>query len=95
MYIAMNRFTTLPGKEDEFEAVWKNRKTFLENVEGFKEFHLLRGDNGVFISHSTWNDRAAFVNWTESEAFRMAHAQGGSKGLLEGHPQFSGFEVVI
>lgn len=95
MYIAMNRFTVLPGKEDEFQTMWKNRETFLGQVLGFKEFHLLRGESGIFISHSTWDNRQSFINWTESDAFRKAHAQGGSKGLLQGPPQFSGYEVVL
>jgi heme-degrading monooxygenase HmoA len=95
MYIAMNRFTVIAGKENDFESMWKNRNTYLDQVSGFKEFHLLRGDNGVFISHSTWESQEAFKNWTNSEAFQKAHAQGGSKGMLDGHPQFSGYEVVL
>ena len=95
MYIAMNQFKVISGKEDEFEQVWKSRETYLNEVPGFKEFHLLRGAEGVFISHSLWESRDAFVQWTESESFRKAHAQGGSKGLVAGPPQFSGYEVVI
>jgi heme-degrading monooxygenase HmoA len=95
MFIAMNQFTILPGKEKEFEEVWRTRETYLNEVSGFKEFHLLKGENGVYISHSTWESREAFVQWTESESFRKAHAQGGSKGLIQGPPRFSGYEVVL
>ena len=31
----MNRFKIVKGKETEFENVWKNRDSFLENVPGF------------------------------------------------------------
>lgn len=95
MYIAMNRFQVLPDQGEKFEEVWRNRETFLKDVPGFKEFHLLKGDEGVYISHSTWESQKAFTDWTESESFRQAHAQGGSKGLLAGPPQFSGYEVVL
>ena len=44
MFIAMNRFKIVLGKEKEFEDVWKNRDTHLEGVPGFKEFHLVKGD---------------------------------------------------
>ena len=37
MYIAMNRFKILKGKETEFENVWKNRDTHLKDVPGFKD----------------------------------------------------------
>ncbi len=94
-YIAMNRFQVLEGKGSEFEEVWRNRETFLSEVPGFVSFHLLRGEGGVYISHSEWTDEAAFRAWTESETFRRAHAQGGSKGLLGGPPQFSGWSIVI
>ena len=36
MYLAMNRFKIVIGKEDEFETVWKNRETHLNDVKGFK-----------------------------------------------------------
>ena len=36
------------------------------------------------------------INWTKSEAFRMAHKNaGGHKSVYLDHPQFEGFEVVI
>ena len=95
MFIAMNQFSIVPGKGDEFEAMWKSRETYLSEVPGFREFHLLKGENEKYISHSTWESREAFTQWTQSEAFRKAHAQGGSKGLIQGPPVFSGYEVVL
>ena len=44
MFIAMNRFKIVKGKEKEFEDVWKNRDTHLQGVNGFKEFHLVKGN---------------------------------------------------
>ena len=43
MFIAMNRFHVTKGREDDFEEVWKSRDTHLDKVNGFVEFHLLRG----------------------------------------------------
>jgi heme-degrading monooxygenase HmoA len=100
MFIAMNRFRIALGKEDDFIEIWKQRETYLDQVPGFKSFNLLRGPSGedhtLFASHSVWESRAAFENWTRSEAFRKAHAQaGGAKGVYLGHPQFEGFEAVL
>ena len=99
MYIAMNRFSIAPGRESEFEQVWRERESYLDEVSGFKSFQLLRGVTGeertIFISHSTWASRAAFVAWTESEAFTKAHRRGRSpEGLVLKHPDFEGYEVV-
>jgi len=100
MYIAMNRFKIVPGREEEFEAIWRERDTHLSEVPGFKEFHLLRGAGDetatLYASHSVWESRQAFEDWTKSEAFRKAHASAGaSKDIYLGPPQFEGFEVVL
>lgn len=95
MYIAMNKFWTKPGKGNDFEQVWKERESYLKDVPGFKEFHLLRGEGGVYISHSVWESETDFNAWTESEAFAKAHGQGGSKGLVQGPPEFNGYQVII
>jgi heme-degrading monooxygenase HmoA len=96
----MNHFRVAPGRGEEFERLWKRRKSYLDEAEGFLAFHLLRGERdeeGVerYASHSTWASRQAFVAWTESEAFRKAHSQGRMpKGLLLGPPRFEGWEAV-
>jgi heme-degrading monooxygenase HmoA len=93
----MNRFQVALGHEDVFERMWRERDTYLDEVGGFLSFELLRGpeteEATLFISHSTWESREAFVAWTESEAFRKAHRDARSpKGTLLGHPRFEGFE---
>lgn len=100
MFIAMNRFNIVSGREQEFIDVWKNRETYLDTVPGFKEFHLLKGpgsdESTLFASYSVWESREAFEVWTRSEAFRRAHAQAGaSREVYRGPPQFEGFETVI
>ena len=100
MFIAMNRFKIKPGSEDEFLAIWRERDTHLQDVPGFKQFNLLQGATNdeytLFASHSEWESRAAFEAWTQSEAFRKAHANAGArKDIYLGPPQFEGFEVKI
>ena len=99
-FIAMNRFKIILGKENDFENVWKTRDTFLDNVEGFINFNLLRGDSTdeytLYSSHSIWQSKEHFIAWTKSEAFRKAHRNAGeNKPLYIGHPEFEGFNVVL
>ena len=96
----MNRFKIVLGKEKDFENVWKSRDTHLEGVKGFKNFNLIKGDTNkdysLYSSHSTWESKEDFINWTKSEAFRLAHKNaGGHKSVYLDHPQFEGFEVVL
>ena len=36
MYIVMNKFKILLGKENEFEKVWRKRDAYFSEVPGFK-----------------------------------------------------------
>ena len=99
MYIAMNRFQVRKGEEVAFEARWLDRDSYLREVPGFIEFHLLKGpaedDHTLYASHSLWASRAAFEAWTRSEAFRAAHRDAGQgRSLTIAHPVFEGFEVL-
>lgn len=100
MFIAMNRFRIAKGREDEFVEIWRQRESHLDAVPGFREFHLLRGpgaeDHTLFASHSVWESRQAFEDWTRSEAFRKAHAGAGARReIYLGPPQFEGFDAVL
>lgn len=100
MFIAMNRFRIAVGRERVFEELWRQRDSHLEGVPGFREFHLLRGPTDdeatLFASHSVWSSRQDFEAWTESEAFRKAHAQARApEGTYLSHPVFEGFEIVL
>ena len=100
MFIAMNRFRIVKGREAEFERIWAERDSHLDGVPGFVEFNLLRGPEGeghtLYASHSVWQSKGHFEDWTKSEAFRKAHAGARSpKGMYEGPPSFEGFESVL
>jgi len=95
----MNRFRIALGKEDGFEALWRDRDSYLSEVPGFQSFHLLRGPADeqctLYASHTTWDSVASFEAWTNSEAFRKAHGQHRApEGTYLGPPVFEGFTVV-
>ena len=56
MYIAMNRFEILCGSEAEFEKIWCERDSHLNEVDGFVEFNLLKGASDgtttIYASHT-------------------------------------------
>ncbi len=100
MYIAMNQFRVAPDRCEEFERGWRERETYLADVPGYQAFHLLKGpeEDGarLYASHTVWRDEAAFVAWTQSEAFRRAHGQArSSAGTILGPPRFVGWSVVL
>ena len=100
MYIAMNRFRIHAGHEADFEKIWSERDSYLDEVPGFREFHLLRGETldeiTTYVSHSVWESPESFRAWTRSESFRKAHGQAQTpEGTLAGPPVFEGYEIVL
>ena len=56
MFIAMNRFQVVKGSEEAFERMWQSRDSYLDEMAGFVEFHLLEGPGGrgphaLFLAH--------------------------------------------
>ena len=100
MFLAMNRFKIKVGNEMLFEKIWRERDSHLEEVPGFLEFCLMRGDSNdeftLFASHTIWSSRVDFSNWTKSEAFKLAHKDAGKhRDMYLGPPVFESFEKVI
>ncbi|MGC2223753.1 MAG: antibiotic biosynthesis monooxygenase [Methylocella sp.] len=99
MFIAMNRFKVIKEECKAFEDLWVARQSHLDEVKGFRAFHLLRGpereDHVLYSSHTIWASQEDFTEWTKSEQFRAAHQHAGErKPLTLGHPEFEGFEVI-
>ena len=100
MFLAMNRFKIALGYEKGFEKVWKERDSYLNEVDGFVSFNLMKGavteEYVLYASHSVWQSKDAFEAWTKSEHFRKAHAQASApKGTYLGHPDLELFDAVI
>src|SRR5690606_8363737 len=103
MFIAMNRFQVKKGHEDAFQKVWAERQSYLGQVEGFVRFHLLRSagmgpeaPHCEFVSYSQWTDRKAFEGWLHGDFSKKAHSSSsGTREMLAGPPQFTGYEAVL
>ena len=84
----------------KFEKIWRARDSKLIDVQGFLGDNLNRGGQKdgftLYALHSTWINREAFQNWTQSAAFRNGHKNAGQqREIYRGHPVFEGFEVVV
>ena len=97
MFIGMNHFDVDPARGGEFEERWRERDSHLDEVPGFVEFVLLKGDEeGAYASHTVWETREAFEAWTKSEAFRKAHAGARMpEGVLRAHPQVRTWTSIL
>lgn len=99
MFIAMNRFKVVKGQEPQFEEIWRNRDSRLAEVPGFDSFRMLKGgeadDHTLYVSHTMWENRDVFLDWTRSDAFRAAHKGAGDhKTVYLESPVLETFEAV-
>lgn len=94
MVIVMNRFRVAPGREKDFEEVFRGRARLVETMPGFVSLEVLRPlqEQGVFVSMAHWETREAFEAWTKSEQFAEGH-KNRHPGMFQGPPQFEMYEV--
>ena len=100
MFLAMNRFKIVSGKEEVFEKIWRERDSHLEDVDGFVEFNLLKGKSSeaftFYASHSIWKSKKHFEAWTRSESFKLAHRNAGKhRDIYLGPPELETLEKVL
>ena len=93
MIVVMNRITVTEGREQEFEETFKNRDRAVDEAPGFIEMKVLRPLEGrTYVVMTRWQTRAAFQEWTESQAFISAHKKQ-PQGLAEMRPTLEIYEV--
>ncbi len=102
VFVAMNRFKVLEGKEEAFEKRWAERESKLEGMDGFLTFLLLRRDalkaeDGFNYSTLTvWRNRDAFDAWRASSANAKAHAKSeDAEPMFDGAPSPVMYEGVL
>ena len=99
MYIAMNRFKVIKGHEEEFERRWLGRDTYLDQLPGFVEFHLLRGpgsrrSHALFLAYGVGEQGRLRELDAVGAVSRLAPQRRRHKPLHLGHPEFEGFETI-
>ena len=98
VFVAMNRFKVLPGKEAAFEKQWAERESELQQMPGFTTFLMLRRDavspdDGYnYSTYTAWEDRASFDNWRKTKKHNTAR---DGEPMFEGRPSPVFYEGVL
>ncbi len=105
MIVVSNRIQVAVGHEAAFEKRFAGRAGLVENHPGFIRLEILRpktvqmhgqplGGSAYYVVLTYWENEEAFVKWTESEDFRMAHANRPPKEMFAGPNVFEMHEVI-
>lgn len=107
MFVSINHITVTEGREEEFEALWRNRDRGVEEQPGFISLDVLRP--GMILAMSSdpprkqdntyhvmtrWESSDAFMGWVKSDAFRRAHQQSRDPGLFAGKAVVTTHEII-
>lgn len=96
MFVAMNRLTAPAEFGARVEQGFAHSN--MQGVAGFVNFKLLKLESEnegqvLYVAMTTWEDRAAFEGWQQSDNFSRAHSgQGGNSPLKAA---LETFEVVL
>ena len=105
MIVVSNRIRVAAGHEAAFEKRFEGRAGLVENHPGFIRLEILRpktvqmhgkplGGSDYYVVLTHWENEEAFLKWTESEDFRLAHANPQPKEMFAGPNVFEMHEVM-
>ncbi|MBF0132762.1 MAG: antibiotic biosynthesis monooxygenase [Magnetococcales bacterium] len=99
MIVVVNRIPVKKDYWDEFETRFQNRAGLVDRSPGFIRNLVLRPvDNSshYHVIMTWWENKEAFEAWTQSPAFKEAHAahRGANRDMYAGPNVFEMHEVV-
>lgn len=96
MFVVMNVFHVPDEKgREKMKEMFGSSTENMREVPGCLEFQFLESEKEEKqIVYTKWKDKAAFKAWTESEAFRKAHANQRTEGSPAASSQIETYEVV-
>ncbi len=86
MYVVMNRLTVPREQASKLEEGFAHSTDRMREIPGCLNFNLLKEEgvtgDAVYLAMTAWESESAFRAWTESDAFRRAHANAGQSGAM-------------
>lgn len=111
MFVVTNRIPVAKGREAEFEARFRDRAGLVDSCPGFVWNRILRPvgrrldrrtgkveeveEQGYYLIQTCWRFEEDFWNWTQSEAFRQAHASRPDPAMFAGENVLETHQVVF
>ncbi|WP_164669558.1 antibiotic biosynthesis monooxygenase family protein [Virgibacillus doumboii] len=79
-FVVMNNISVTEDGTETFEERFKLRQQNVDSMPGFQAFRLLRPKSGnTYVVLTQWATETDFENWKNSDQFKKAHKDGGTK----------------
>mmetsp|Transcript_12142 Transcript_12142/g.16550 ORF Transcript_12142/g.16550 Transcript_12142/m.16550 type:complete len:148 (+) Transcript_12142:121-564(+) len=76
-YTAENKYKCKDSKAAEnLRAEWAKREAAMRTLPGFTSFELKEIGGGVFAASQTWDSKAEYEGWMDSDYKRKSHFYG-------------------
>lgn len=96
MYVVTNRVPVAADWRDQFEQRFQNRAGQVDKQPGFVRMEVMRpaDEESPYLVMTVWESEQAFLDWVDSEDFKLAHqnplpkeayAVEGVQGGMERH----------
>lgn len=75
MYVVSNRVPVAKDWWEQFEQRFRNRAGQVEKQAGFVRMEVMKpmDEDSPFVVMTVWENEQAFVDWVDSEDFKLAH----------------------
>lgn len=97
MFISINHIPVTPGREEDFEAMFRARERAVEDQPGFLSLDVLKPGMKMLMGSgqmekvdneyqvlTRWETEDAFRQWIHSDAFKKAHARSHDPSIFAG-----------
>ncbi|MDX8363860.1 antibiotic biosynthesis monooxygenase family protein [Cytobacillus sp. Hm23] len=95
MYVVMNVLTVPEDGKSKMVELFSKSAENMKKVPGCVEFQFLSSsEEEKQVVYTKWESKEDFKAWTESEAFRQAHAERRTRGTTATGSKIEIYEVV-
>ena len=106
MFISINHIPVTPGREADFEQLFRQRERSVQEQPGFISLDVLKpgakmqmgkpipDDSNEYQVLTRWQSAEAFRNWISSDSFKKSHSRESDPAIFAGKSYLSTHETV-
>ena len=96
MFYRIGKIKCKPGKSNDVISYFKSKEDFFSETKGIISLSYFKSGQDEVSGIAIWESKEAFIDWTKSDAFKLAHKNAGAhKDLYLGPPNLETFDQII